>query len=69
MKVTPYQALLHEVSNNLPAIANFVRTKDGELSFVSDGQVVSMNSLSKKQQSLIDDLKLVMFDQANGSGI
>lgn len=69
MKVTPYQALLHEVSNNLPAIANFVRTKDGELSFVSDeGQVVSMNSLSKKQQSLIDDLKLVMFDQANGSG-
>ncbi|MDF7638050.1 LTA synthase family protein [Lactobacillus sp. ESL0791] len=65
-KVTPYQALLTEIHQKLPAITiNFDGGKGFEL-VNKRGEIVDPKSLSKKQQAILKDYELIQYDMTAG---
>jgi phosphoglycerol transferase MdoB-like AlkP superfamily enzyme len=67
-KVTPYQALLTKVQQELPAITINYSGKSGLELVDQAGKQVAVSSLSKKQQQLLHDYLLVQYDMTAGKG-
>ena len=66
-KVTPYQALLTRIWQELPTITvNYKGKKNPEL-INQSGRKVSSNKLNKKQRLLLRDYKLIQYDMTDGS--
>lgn len=65
-KVTPYQALLTEVHQDLPAITiNYTGNKGLEL-IDQNGKQVKMSSLTKKQRKLLAAYQTIQYDMTAG---
>lgn len=65
-KVTPYQALLTKIHEELPAITiNFKEGKGYEL-INQKGKQVSTKSLSNQQQALLKDYEMIQYDMTAG---
>ena len=70
-KVTPYLALLTKLSAEVPAMGRISFTKKwdqkGTTTYLdSTGNIINSSSLSKKQQELLHDYKLVQYDMTAG---
>lgn len=65
-KVTPYQALLTKIQQELPAIT--VNYQDGEgLELIDQkGKAVDQNKLTKHQKKLLADYRLIQYDMTQG---
>lgn len=65
-----YMALQTLISDNLPPIANYIRSSSGNLNFVDQrsNDVFDQRKLTKKQRALISDLRMVMYDISSGKG-
>lgn len=65
-KVTPYQALLTKVYQELPAITiNYLGNKGFQL-VNQKGKSIKISSLNKKQQSILRDYELIQYDMTAG---
>lgn len=65
-KVTPYQALLTEIHEKLPAITiNYAGNKGFEL-INQKGQKVDAKTLTSSQQALLKDYEIVQYDMTAG---
>lgn len=68
-KVSPYQALLTKVHEQLPAITiNYYGGKGFDLVDKKTGRLVKEESLTKKQRHLLHDLLIVQYDLTQGKG-
>lgn len=66
-KVTPYQALLTKIWQELPTITvNYNGKKNPEL-INQSGHKISSQKLDKRQRSLLNDYKLIQYDMTDGS--
>jgi hypothetical protein len=62
VKVSPFYALQTQVSEQLPAFANYTRGK-----FVDEqGHTIQTKQLTSKQKRLLADFKLVQYDLSDG---
>lgn len=67
-KVTPYQALLTKIHQELPAITiNYQGNKGMEL-VDQKGREIKLNTLNKKQKQLLQDYVCVQYDMTAGQG-
>lgn len=72
IKVSPYYALVTQVTNSLPASMNdphttVKNTYNGAQVFINAaGQTIQPNQLSKKQKITLDDYKLIQYDIVAG---
>ncbi len=72
-KVTPFLALLTEVHQSVPAIGRFASTDadwgTGSTSYLdSSGQLMKKKNLSSEAKQLLEDYRLVQYDQTAGKG-
>lgn len=65
-KVSPFYGLLTELYSKLPAIVNGVDSKSKLGLLDENGKVVSVDELSTEQKMLLNDYKLVQYDQTAG---
>ncbi|TGD23698.1 alkaline phosphatase family protein [Companilactobacillus suantsaicola] len=65
-KVTPYYALLTKVQEEVPAMAKNIDEGTNNLYVNEDGK--SVDKLTKQQQKIVDDYKLVQYDLTAGKG-
>lgn len=72
-KVTPFLALLTEVHQSVPAVSRFASTDadwgTGSTSYLdSSGQLIKKKTLSSEAKHLLEDYRLVQYDQTAGKG-
>ena len=72
-KVTPFLALLTEVHQSVPAVGRFASTDadwgTGSTSYLdSSGQLIKKKTLSSEAKHLLEDYRLVQYDQTAGKG-
>ena len=72
-KVTPFLALLTEVHQSVPAVGRFASTDadwgTGSTSYLdSSGQLIKKKNLSSEAKHLLEDYRLVQYDQTAGKG-
>jgi len=67
-QVSPYYALLTKVQEDLPAMAKNSAGKSQDLYVANDGKQVTAKQLTKKQEKLLHDYKLVQYDLTAGKG-
>nr|WP_275400424.1 alkaline phosphatase family protein [Enterococcus faecium] len=73
IKVTPYYALLTEVSNHLPALTidpteSLSNRFNGKQVFVTeDSQIIQEKNLTKKQKEILEDYRLIQYDLVAGN--
>ncbi|CAJ1200750.1 LTA synthase family protein [Companilactobacillus paralimentarius] len=65
-KVTPYYALLTKVQQDAPAMAKSIDEGTNNLYVNQDSK--SVDKLTKKQQQIIDDYRMVQYDLTAGKG-
>lgn len=66
-KISPYLALLTQLSTHVPAMSRAVVEDSGKATYLdSNGAVITKKDLSKKTEQLLDDYKLVQYDQTSG---
>ncbi|MDV4567587.1 LTA synthase family protein, partial [Enterococcus faecium] len=73
IKVTPYYALLTEVSNHLPALTidpteSLSNRFNGKQVFVTeDSQIIQEKNLTEKQKEILEDYRLIQYDLVAGN--
>lgn len=72
-KVTPFLALLTEVHQSVPAAGRFASTDadwgTGSTSYLdSSGQLIKKKNLSSEAKQLLEDYRLIQYDQTAGKG-
>ncbi|PWS24936.1 phosphoglycerol transferase [Enterococcus faecium] len=73
IKVTPYYALLTEVSNHLPALTidpteSLSNRFNGKQVFVTeDSQIIQEKNLTEKQREILEDYRLIQYDLVAGN--
>lgn len=72
-KVTPFLALLTEVHQSVPAAGRFASTDadwgTGSASYLdSSGQLIKKKHLSSEAKQLLEDYRLIQYDQTAGKG-
>lgn len=73
IKVTPYYALLTEVSNHLPALTidpteSLSNRFNGKQVFVTeDSQIIQEKNLTEKQKEILEDYRLIQYDLVVGN--
>ncbi|EGP4872614.1 sulfatase-like hydrolase/transferase [Enterococcus faecium] len=73
IKVTPYYALLTEVSNHLPALTidpteSLSNRFNGKQIFVTeDSQIIQEKNLTEKQKEILEDYRLIQYDLVAGN--
>lgn len=66
-KISPYLALLTQLSAHVPAMSRAVVENSGKATYLdSNGAVINKKDLSKKTKQLLNDYKLVQYDQTSG---
>lgn len=67
MKVDAYWALKTEMLEKVPTINNYTRDDKGKLTFLDQqGNKIDEKSLTKDQQEIVNDFKLVQYDITTG---
>ncbi|TOZ04854.1 phosphoglycerol transferase [Leuconostoc pseudomesenteroides] len=67
MKVDAYWALKTEMLEKVPTINNYTRDDKGKLTFLDQrGNKIDEKSLTKEQQEIVNDFKLVQYDITTG---
>lgn len=67
MKVDAYWALKTEMLEKVPTINNYTRDDKGKLTFLDQrGNTIDEKSLTKEQQEIVNDFKLVQYDITTG---
>lgn len=67
MKVDAYWALKTEMLEKVPTINNYTRDGKGKLTFLDQhGNKIDESALTKNQQEIVNDFKLVQYDITTG---